>query len=1637
MKLLFPCLAALFLAGSLSSAPAANPAPEKLSDGIVVTLPDGTFLRLQVFADNIVRIAAATDRAFFARSTPATEVRHPEKTRWKLDISGNEATLSTAKLQVRVDLGTGAVSFFDAAGTPILAEKARTITPAEVQGEKTFRVRQQWEPNADESLYGLGQRQIGILDIKGWDLDLWQHNTHVVVPFLVSSRGYGVLWDNLSFTRFGDLREFVPIPADCLVDGSNQPGGLTAGTFTSANPDELADPHSTSDISFVSNNRTRVWHRWEGQLVAPATGDYQFKTWSNGRIRMWLDGKLVINHWRQGWLTDYDQIKVRLEAGHRYALKLEHGGDEATTMQLSWKTPDPDDSTSLWSEVAAGEDYYFVYGPSLDTVIAGFRQLTGPAILMPEWAFGLWQSRQRYETSTQSLEVVDEFRRRAIPFDNIVQDWQYWPLNAWGSHQFDPARFPDPDGWLKALHDRHAHVMISVWGKFYTGTTNFDAMHQAGFLYQPNLDEKMIDWINFPYTFYDAFNPAARKLFWSQINTALFRKGIDAWWMDASEPDLTPSPPTLEGQRTHMMPTAGGTASRVMNGWALLNSRGIYEGQRSAAPDQRVFILTRSGFAGIQRYATATWSGDTTATWTGLAKQIPAGLGFCVSGLPYWTMDIGGYTMDTKFSADHPTPEATEEWRELNTRWFQFGTFCPLTRLHGELKPREPWTFGGDKHPAYQTIVKFDRLRYRLLPYVYSLAGEVTQDAGTMMRPLVMDFPNDPKAREIVDEYMFGPAFLAAPVTTYKARSRYVYLPPTTGDWYDFWTGANTPGGQTIDAPAPYDSMPLYVRAGSIIPFGPELQYTGEKPADPITLYVYAGADGAFTLYEDDGLTYGYEKGAFALIPMAWDEKTQTLTLGERQGSFKGMLKERTFNIVLVTPDKPVEFSFAPTPDRTVAYTGKAVKVTFEPVAKEHPLYLDASQPIEKRVEDLLACMTLEEKISQVHADSKFSTAAVPRLGIPRRWFDDGPHGVREDVGPYSWNAAGRTDDYATWMPALSALGSTWNVELATAFGNVLGQESRARNKDVILAPIVDIARTPLCGRIYEYLGEDPYLNARLAVNYVEAVQSNAVAACVKHYAGNNQEEGRATVNMDMDERTLREIYLPPFEAAIKEAHALAIMGAYTKFRGEHCAYSDYLINQILKGEWDFPGFVMSDWGGTYSTREAVLGGLDVEMGTLVGSEDKSAYNKFFLAQPFLDGIRKGDYPVSALDDKVRRSLRVMFAIGVFDQRPPGSLNTPEHWAVAQRVAEESMVLLKNENNALPLNVSNLTSVAVIGENAVRHNAAGFFGAGVKTMYEVTPLDGIEQFVGGKVNVTYSAGYSKSGTDSNMVERAVAAARQADVAIVVAGLNHSHNQDDEGWDRTNLCLPYGQDELIQKVVQANPRTIVVLVSGPAIELGPWLAQVPAVLQAHYSGMEGGHALARILFGEVNPSGKLTVTYPKQLADSPAHALDTYPGTNGPLFYKEGLLVGYRWNDAKNIEPAFPFGFGLSYTTFEYSNLKLVPAQGANGPIVTAEFDITNTGARAGAEVAELYVHQENPALPRPVKELKGFKKVLLQPGEKKAVSIPLDQRSFAYYNPAKSAWVAEAGDYKIHVGSSSRDIRVEAAYHLPQTALEK
>jgi alpha-D-xyloside xylohydrolase len=976
---------ALWVLTSCAAQSSKSSAPSLQSDGVLIPLRDG-LLKLEVCNDDIIRVAFAKDGAFFAHKSLAAGDREHRAGHWSFHASANTATLCTSKLHCRVDLITGAVSFLDTSDHTILAEESagRSLAPAIVQDEKAFHVRQQWQSNSDESLYGLGQNQLGLLDLKGHDLDLWQHNTSVAVPFLASSRGYGIFWDNTSFTRFGDLRPFLPIPAAQLFDSRGKLGGFTASYYSGAHFDHLLatrlDPRIDIAIPGDIQSSNRLIHpllpesgdisvRWEGELQPATSGDYQFRTFSNSGIKLYLNDKLVIDHWRQGWLPACDTAKIRLASGHRVKLRLEWSKDQGMeTVQLLWKTPSDGDATSLWSEVADGVDYYFIYGPSLDRVIAGYRELTGPAPMMPRWALGLWQCRQRYKTQQESTDIVRGYRDRRIPLDNIVQDWFYWKADGWGSHEFDPERFPDPDGWVRAIHDLHAHLMISVWGKFYPGTDNFAAMNSAGYLYQPNLRENLKDWLGYPYTFYDAFNPAARKLFWDQINARLFSKGIDAWWMDASEPDLMPTP-TLEGQFTHMNPTALGSGSRALNAWSLVNSQGIYQGQRQAAPDQRVFILTRSGFAGQQRYAAATWSGDITSTWTALRKQIPAGLGFSLSGIPWWTTDSGGFAVPPRFSRKDPSPQDVDEWRELNARWFQFATFCPILRVHGEFPNREMWEFGGESSPAYQAQLKFDRLRYRLLPYIYSLCAAVTRDNATILRPLVMDFPDDKTARDAVDQFMFGPAILVNPITTYKARSRKIYLPtgarpdfrtrqsipgkeisepdplissrpdfrtgksipeirgsgsliPTT--WYDFWTGRSFSGGQSIDAPAPFDAIPLHIRAGSIIPFGPDLQYTSEKPADPITLFIYTGENAAFKLYEDDGVTYACEHGQSSTIPLNWNDATNTLTIAARQGSFPGMIARRTFQIIKISRQKPVPFSFDPIPDRTVTYDGTA-----------------------------------------------------------------------------------------------------------------------------------------------------------------------------------------------------------------------------------------------------------------------------------------------------------------------------------------------------------------------------------------------------------------------------------------------------------------------------------------------------------------------------------------------------------------------------------------------------------------------------------------------------------------------------------------------------------------------------------------
>jgi alpha-D-xyloside xylohydrolase len=892
-----------------NAAPGAASAGTTAGPGLVEKVPGG-WLAVEVCAADVIRIEYAKEPSFFGRSTLATAPKRCAHTDFKIDASAATKTLTTANLAVRIDLATGAVTFLDLAGHPIVAERGRTLAPVTAQGESTFHVRQEWEPNDDEALYGLGQHQQGFMNIKGVDLDLRQYNTEIVIPYLVSSRGYGIFWDNTSFTRFGDPDPAVPLDVS----------GLYA-TGTDAQPGDVAGDGSSAD--------------WSGTVTAKATGDYLFRTYSTGDIKVSVDDAPIIDHWRQGWLPGEDIARVRLTAGQVARVHLQWAIDgRKPIVRLLWKPPVPNRSTSLWSEIGDGIDYTFVYGPNLDRVISGYRQLTGEAPMMPRWAFGLWQCRERYRSQDESLDIVDGFRTRGIPLDNIVQDWQYWDPSAWGSHKFDPSRFPDPDGWIRALHEKHARLMISVWPKFYPGTANFDAMDKGGFVFRKNIEEKQKDFLGNVYTDYDAFSPGARRLYWSQIDEALFSHGVDAWWLDASEPELVDGPFTsvaaqVEANETHLNPTALGPGGRVLNAFSLVNSQAIYEGQRKKAADQRVFILTRNGFAGQQRYAAASWSGDITSTWTALRKQIPAGLSFALSGMPYWTLDSGGFAVPHRFANGEAAQADVDEWRELNTRWFEYATFLPLLRVHGQWPHREMWEFGGDKSPTFEAELKFDRVRYRLLPYVYSLAGSVTHEGGTIMRPLVMDFRSDARARDIGDQYMFGPALMVSPVTTHLARSRDVYLPATPGGWYDFWTGAAVAKGGSVRSPAPFDAIPVHVRAGAIVPMGPELQYTGEKAADPLTLRVYAGTDGSFTIYEDEGINYNYERGNFTRIPLRWNDAKRTLTIATREGSFAGMLEKRTFEIIVVTPAHPVAFSFQPVAEKTVRYEGKQIDVAF------------------------------------------------------------------------------------------------------------------------------------------------------------------------------------------------------------------------------------------------------------------------------------------------------------------------------------------------------------------------------------------------------------------------------------------------------------------------------------------------------------------------------------------------------------------------------------------------------------------------------------------------------------------------------------------------------------------------------------
>ncbi len=724
--------------------------------------------------------------------------------------------------------------------------------------------------------------------------------------------------------------------------------------------------------------------------------------------------------------------------------------------------------------------------------------------------------------------------------------------------------------------------------------------------------------------------------------------------------------------------------------------------------------------------------------------------------------------------------------------------------------------------------------------------------------------------------------------------------------------------------------------------------------------------------------------------------------------------------------------------------------------AQQKPVYLDETKGLEERVEDALGRLTLEEKVALLHAQSKFSSAGVARLGIPEIWTTDGPHGIRPEVLWDKWEQAGWTNDSCVAFPALTCLAATWNPDMAQLYGRSIGEEARYRNKAVLLGPGVNIYRTPLNGRNFEYMGEDPYLASRMVVPYVQGVQQNGVAACVKHFALNNQEINRSTLDVVVDDRALYEIYLPAFKAAVQEGKAWAIMGSYNLYKGQHCCHNKYLLKDILKGEWGFDGVVISDWGGTHDTEQAIANGLDLEFGTWtngLSSGARNAYDNYYLAQPYLQRLKDGRASMEELDDKVRRVLRLAFRTVMNTGSPLGSMRSPEHYAAARQIGEEGIVLLQNKHSVLPVDLTRVRKIAVIGENALKMMTVGGGSSSLKAQHEISPLEGIRRQVGDKAEVIYARGYvgDETGeyngvvTGQNLKEtrsaaelkaEAVKVASEADCVIFIGGLNKSDGQDCENTDRKDLSLPYGQDELIEALAGANTNLIVVNISGNAVAM-PWAGKVAAIVQGWYLGSEAGTSLAAVLMGDVNPSGKLPFTFPARLEDVPAHSLGQYSAVRSKdvttVQYNEGIFVGYRWTDRqKKVQPLFSFGHGLSYTTFEYGKPVVDKREMKADEQLTVTVPVKNTGSREGKEVVQLYIRDKKSSVERPVKELKGFCKVSLKPGEEKEVSFTIDRSALSYFDAGSHQWMAEPGAFEAIVAASATDIRGRVEFKLAE-----
>jgi len=990
----------LILVSALLTTGMSMAAEVQTSGNFVTIRPDGgqaKVIRLEVMNDNIIRVRATSDEALPEKPASLMIVPQtaPAKGSYRVSDEGETVVVKARNVKAVVSKATGQLSFFDAEGRQLLSEasdgkqfwpftvperelgmKTGYSVPEEQKHGLTWQMK--FDSPEDEAFYGLGQHQSEEFNMKGKNEDLFQYNTKVSVPFVLSNKNYGLLWDSYSFCRFGNPNDYLQLNrAFKLYDRQGREGHLT-GTYIDRmgkklvrDEDSIYYEYGTpakSEIALKTDNGgiknlpqgfqlAGANVTYEGFIEPECCGKcagktqlYQFILYYAGYIKVYIDGREVVpERWRTAWNPNAYKFSCELQKGRKAQLRIEwqpDGGESYCGLRVAEpRSAEERGKLSVWSEMAKDMDYYFIAGQNLDQVISGYRTLTGKASLYPKWVLGFWQSRERYKTSAEVEQTLAEFRKRQIPIDNIVQDWNYWPEDQWGSHQFEASRYPNPQAMLDSVHAMHGRFMISVWPKFYCNTDNYKELDAKGWMYVQSPTDDIHDWVGPGYKngFYDAYDPGARKMFWRQMDENLYTKfnkngvaGVDAWWMDASEPNVRDCTP-MWYRKALSGPTALGTSTEYFNAYSTVNADAIYNGQRSVwkgkQNEPRVFLLTRSGFAGEQRFSTATWSGDIGTRWEDMRAQMTAGLNYSISGLPFWGMDQGGFCVENRYVAaqqlfDHSGVENEDlkEWRELQTRWNQFGTFIPLFRSHGQWPLREIWNIAPDSHPAYKSFVYYDKLRYRLMPYLYSMAGWAHFKDYTLMRPLVMDFNGDKEVENIGNQWMFGPALMACPIGYYKARNRSVYFPEQCG-WYNLYTGEHLEGGQRLVVDAPYEQIPVFVREGAIIPFGPEMQWSDERPAELINLYVYAGQNGSFQLYEDEGTNYNYERGKYATIDITYDDATRTLSFGARKGQFPGMLKNRRFNVVLVSSDqaKPLDLD---NPDGLmVSYNGKPVTI--------------------------------------------------------------------------------------------------------------------------------------------------------------------------------------------------------------------------------------------------------------------------------------------------------------------------------------------------------------------------------------------------------------------------------------------------------------------------------------------------------------------------------------------------------------------------------------------------------------------------------------------------------------------------------------------------------------------------------------